>query len=224
MIDRIELNAIRLSGKGTDGFFFFQPEGSGADGTRKPSEALFPLGTFARPFDPVIAADGQRGPAPTGLVLRSGDESYTMPTTDPRVHPLIPDPGLGGSGRYASWLASDGKPRIAYEVFWGSGIAGHGAGSWSVVVPSTDTDGAPAHLIEVDRTNNRIRITHATNGIVIELDATKVLLGSSTGTHPLVYETGALATYFAAASAAFTALGQTVAAPTGFTCQKVEGA
>ncbi len=221
MIDHLELNSIRLSGKGKDNFFFFQPEGSGVGGARKPSEALWPLGTFARPFDAVIAADGQRGPAPTGLVFRSGAESYIMPMVDPRIHPLIPDPGLGGGGgAYAGWLASDGTARIAYSVFWGKGIPGHKEGSWTLEVPQTDAVDSPSFLIEIDRTNDRIRVTHP-SGLYWEITSGKVTLGG-TGASAIVIDNGALTAFSTAVVGALGALGKTVTMPSGYKALKAE--
>jgi hypothetical protein len=221
MIEEIELESIVLSGKGSDGFFYLQVEGSGEGGARPPGHVLWPIGTGGRPLDPVTGPDGQRGPAAEGLVFRAGGESYTMVTLDPRVHALLPDPGKGGAfGGYGAWLATDSKARLSVSTFWGSGIQGRTPGDWTVTIPKTDAEGSPSHTITVDRQANTITIAHA-DGLTLTITNTKILLGG-TGGHTVMIDSGSVTAFYSAIVAAFGSLGKTVAMPTGYLATKVE--
>lgn len=230
MVDIDLLLLMRCERK--DGFFAIQPEPfGGPKAGARAYEALFPYGLFGYPLEPDAPTTKAGDVQPSrlgaaGLVLSWEDEKFVLPTTDPRVTPILPDPGQGGAGFKGAYHIGT-TVHASYVVFFGEGAAATpvpsplAAGSMRLRVD--DAEGK--HFdIEIDRESREIRIWHPddTTAPAIVVKPGPIIELGGIGAMPLMVDPGTVTAFFAAASAAFTALGQSVPAPTGFLSQHVK--
>lgn len=100
---RWQYGACILSVVDEDGFLQGQPDGLGAQPRVETFPMLHPLGFAARPRDPETDPLGNplEGAACTALIARDGDDSFILPTLDPRAVEAYPELTKGGSVQYA---------------------------------------------------------------------------------------------------------------------------
>jgi hypothetical protein len=149
------------------GFFNLQPEPYGGPGAGSIAhEAVFPYGIYGLPLDAdpteaptdaAVAAYSQ--PArlgAAGVTMQIGDETFILPASDPRIIPLLPNPGRGGvvyAGAYRN-----GETIEVTTLLIAGNDAGDEVKEGSVIL--TVKDGANAYKFEIDRLNREISITH----------------------------------------------------------------
>jgi hypothetical protein len=197
----------RLALRDEDGFVRCQPDPYGSEGTAQNYEAFQPFGLYGRPKAPTNGIGAHL------FVMRHGDDTFVLPGHDPRWVGLLPDFGDGGAPLYAT-VEIGGTKKAPYVAFFGeSGAADEG--TFRIAAYSS----AGTTTIEISPSSGDVTITHP-GGTTVTVKSTGVELA---GTTPLVKETGSLATFFGNVVSALGALGQTVAAPTGYTCTKVNG-
>lgn len=183
----------RLSAVNDNGFLQIQPDyfgGTDADGVGGAGgvsfEAFHPFGVFSRPLDPDVDEEGNLKLGGNLLVAEQGSQGFAMPCTDPRFAGLVSDPGKGGGGLALPVIDGTWKG-LATAFFSGQeGADGKAMGSFTVRVPYAQ--GAKTHLIEVDLTNARIRLTHG-DGPIVEITAAGVALGAAGG-QPVMIDAG----------------------------------
>lgn len=211
---QFDQSTCTLALRDDDGFIRCQPEAYGSPGERSaPSyEAFLPFGLGGRPKPPT------KGIGAHVLVMRQGDDTMALPGHDPRWMSARPDFGDGGAPLVACTGTAD-APTAPYVAFFGEGAAGGEAeGLFRILAKTTAGDAK----IEIAPSTGDVTITHP-SGTVVVVKSSGVELGAASGGVPLVKETGALATFFAAVVSALGTLGQTVTAPAGYTCSKVNG-
>lgn len=99
-----------------DGHLRIQTDSPGVDPTKGTvaSEALCPLGFYARPLDPEKDDAATVGLGSTLLTARAGNDRYQIPFSDPRDAKLVPKLKkggrmmAGGAGKYRSFISIDG--------------------------------------------------------------------------------------------------------------------
>jgi hypothetical protein len=182
-----------------------QPDRYGDENGGPAVDCVLPFGIWCRPRDPDMDPNGLLKVGSGVLYGSDGDEEFVLPVADPRYVVKLPDPGKGGLVLYSTvlvgtfldvstvWLKPDGS--LATRSPYSSGTKAH-----SITV-SAGADGA-------------LRLTHG-EGMLVEVSKDHVELGG-TGGSGVVYDSGALTTFFNAVAAA-----TGVAAPSGFKSSKV---
>jgi hypothetical protein len=133
-----------------------------ADGSHPFVEAVFPLGTVARPDD---AAENE--PGCSALGFEDGSDVYAMPITDPRVLPGQPQCKPGGWASYA--------PTARLQTF----LAFDGANGGVTLYARDGAAGpeAKAHSLNFDNTTHSVYLQQADGAAVVLTPTDAVLRG-----------------------------------------------
>jgi len=149
------------------GFFNVQPEPYGGPAAGSIGrEAFFPYGVYGIPLD----ADATEEPTDadvadfsqparlgaSGVLLSIGEDTFVMPASDPRILPILPDPGRGGVV-FAGAYREGGTIQVTTLLLAGNDAAG-GVQAGSVVLRVKD--GLNEYKVEIDRQTREIRVRH----------------------------------------------------------------
>jgi hypothetical protein len=167
MRSELDYGLILRVARDQNGFFSVQPEPyGGPEAGSIGREAFFPYGVYGipldadateEPMDAAVAAYSQ--PArlgASGVMLSIGEDTFVMPASDPRVLPILPDPGRGGVV-YAGAYREGETIKVTTLLLAGNEAAG-GVREGSVVLRVSD--GANDYTFEIDRLTREIRVRH----------------------------------------------------------------
>jgi len=198
---RFDYGTCMFTARLDSGFFGVQPDRHGGEESGgPPAEMLYPFGFGGRPRDPETDPDGALKVGANALLMESGPEEFVMPMGDPRYAKLLPDPGKGGSYQFATTKVGEHLD-LTLIVLNGDD------GSIKARVPYSN--GSKANEIEV--TVDHVKVTNG-EGPSLTVGQTHVDVGGEGGS-AIMYDSGAMQTYFKAIETALTALGKPVTAP-----------
>lgn len=131
-------------------------------------DARFPFGTFGRPRDPDVSADGTRRIGATTLYGYAGTSRHAWPLDDPRVWPKLPQAPKGTWGAYAD----TGNAELPVMVLDGT------TGSWAVRVPHAPYTGTASSVrVDVETQGaEEIVLAHG-GGCEVRVRATEAIVG-----------------------------------------------
>jgi hypothetical protein len=152
-----DIYRVSVAGYDANRFLGLQLE---ADGSHPFVEAVFPLGTVARPDD---AAENEAGCSALGF--EDGSDVYAMPITDPRVLPGQPQCKPGGWAAYA--------PTARLQTF----LAFDGANGGVTLYARDGGPGSPAHSLNFDNTTHSVYLQQADGAAVVLTPTNAVLRG-----------------------------------------------
>ena len=129
-------------------------------------ENFAPFGTFSRPRDPSVGANGQRTLGATTLYGYMGAGRFAWVYDDPRVVPKLPQASPGSWGAYAD----TGRADLTVMALDGT------TGSFALVVPHS-TSGATSMFIDVENAGQEEFLVSHGGGCELRVKAAEAIVG-----------------------------------------------